>query len=278
MVEESVLVPEKNAHTSREVDILLTTTVASHKVRVAIECRDYDRTQDITWIDGLIGKYVNLDIDRVIAISHSPYSASAVQKAVQHNIELLTLDEAQKVDWASKIGPALFRFFICHNRPLFVGLFLAHEEVLKVEYSFEGEVVCSSPPVMATAEYFLAYFHTHLSILASEALGSYVFNHWQEILDRGKNPAYWEITTDLPGSSLQITGTAPPIRFDRVVWGIGTKFTAAESQPEHWVLGDRLATLATTMSPLDGSVQITLVSNRDGHLEGIHVAPEARKV
>lgn len=143
-VEESVLVPEKNSDTTREVDILLTTTVASHKVRIGIECRDHERNQDITWIDGLIGKYANLDIDRVIAVSHSPFTNPAKQKAQQHNIELLTLEEAERVNWATKIGPSLFRFFAFHNRPLVVGLFLGHDQVLKLEYSFEGQLLSSS--------------------------------------------------------------------------------------------------------------------------------------
>lgn len=272
-VEESVLVPEKNSDTTREVDILLTTTVASHKVRVGIECRDHERKQDITWIDGLIGKYANLDIDRVIAVSHSPFTNPAKQKAAQHNIELLTLEEAERVDWASKIGPSLFRFFAFHNRPLLVGLFLGGNEVLKLEYSFEGHLVRSDPQSPSAAEYFQAYYQSQISATASHRIGEYVFNNWVEILRRGNEPAYWEITCDVPASKLQISEAAPSIEFDRIVWGIGTKFTASEASSERWVLGDRLAEIATGITPLDGAMQITLVSSKDGHLEGVHVSP-----
>lgn len=271
-VEESVLVPEKNSDTTREVDILLTTTIASHKVRVGIECRDHERNQDITWIDGLIGKYANLDIDRVIAISHSPFTGSAIQKAAQHNIELLTLEEAERVDWASKIGPNLFRFFAFHNRPLIIGLFFGCNEVLKLEYSFEGQLVSSNPQSLSAAEYFQAYFHSQISSVASRSLGEYVFDNWNEILRRGNDPAYWEITFNFPASKLQISETTQSIEFDRIVWGIGTKFTASEAPTERWVLGNRLAAVATGITPLDGAVQITLVTSKDGHLEGVHVS------
>lgn len=274
-VEESVLVPEKNSETTREVDILLTTTVASHKVRVGIECRDHERNQDITWIDGLIGKYANLDIDRVIAVSHSPFTHPAKQKAAQHNIELLTLEEAERVDWASKIGPSLFRFFAFHNRPLIVGLFMGQDEVLKLEYSFEGELVNSNPHSPSAAEYFQAYYQSQISPVTSRALGEYVFKNWEEILRRGNEPAYWEITFNVPTSKIQVSEAAPSIEFNQVVWGIGTKFTASEAPTERWVLGERLATIATGITPLNEAVQITLVTSKDGHLEGVHVSPLA---
>ena len=274
-VEESVLVPEKNSDTTREIDILLTTTVASHKVRVGIECRDHGRNQDITWIDGLIGKYANLDIDRVIAISHSSFTSPAKQKAAQHNIELMTLDEAEKVDWASNVGPSFFRFFAFHNRPLIIGLFLEKNETLKLEYSFEGEVVSSNPKSQSAAEYFLAYFQSQISSAASHGIGGFVFENWEKILRRGNDPAYWEMTFTFPVRSLQISEAPQPIEFDRIVCGIGTKFTAAEAPAERWVLGDRLAAVATAIAPLDGAVQITLVTNKDGSLEGVHVSPLA---
>jgi len=272
-VEESVLVPEKNSETTREVDILLTTTVASHKVRVGIECRDHERNQDITWIDSLIGKYANLDIDRIIAVSHSPFTNPAKQKAAQHNIELLTLEEAERVDWASKIGPNLFRFFAFNNRPLIVGLYLGDDEVLKLEYTFEGHFVNSDPHLSSVAEYFQAYYQHQISATASQRIGEYFFNNWVEFLRRGNEPAYWEITTNIQTSSLKINEATANIGFDRIVWGIGTKFTASETPTERWVLGDRLAEIATGITPLDGAMQITLVTNKDGHLEGVDVSP-----
>ncbi|MCP3943531.1 MAG: hypothetical protein GY710_18925 [Desulfobacteraceae bacterium] len=50
-VEESVLLSEKNSSAKREVDVLVTSTVAGHNVRVAVEARDYSAKQDITWVD-----------------------------------------------------------------------------------------------------------------------------------------------------------------------------------------------------------------------------------
>ena len=72
-VEESALVREKNSESKREIDVLITATIAGYPSRVAIECRDHSKDQDITWVDALIGKYVNLPIDRVIAVSATPF-------------------------------------------------------------------------------------------------------------------------------------------------------------------------------------------------------------
>ena len=103
-VEESVLLPEEHADSRREVDVLVTRLVGGRSMRIAIEARDHDRGQDITWVDSLIGKYHDLGVNAVIAISHSPFTRTAEQKAIHHRIQLLELREAESVDWAAALA------------------------------------------------------------------------------------------------------------------------------------------------------------------------------
>ena len=100
-VEESVELEEMGVDNSskREVDILIQYDIGIAPIRIAIECRDRTRKDDITWIDGIAGKYKNLPVNKVIAISNSGFSSTALQKAELNNIETLTLEEATKMEW-----------------------------------------------------------------------------------------------------------------------------------------------------------------------------------
>lgn len=83
----------------REVDVLIELHAGLSLVRVAVECRDRDRLDDVQWIDGLLGKYANLPVDQVIAISSSGFSEAARVKAELNNIRLMSLEEASGADW-----------------------------------------------------------------------------------------------------------------------------------------------------------------------------------
>lgn len=111
-VTESALLLEPNG-TSREVDILVERTVSDVAIRLAIECRDRSRKSDIEWIDGLVGKFKNLKIDKVIAVCRNGFSAGASSKAKENKIELRVLEECLGNEWASEfihLGIAMFRF------------------------------------------------------------------------------------------------------------------------------------------------------------------------
>lgn len=83
----------------REVDVLVRAVVGQHKVALAIECRDHQRRADVTWIDNLIGKYKNLPVSSVIAVSRSGFTKNALKKAEMNNIKTLTLERAQVTRW-----------------------------------------------------------------------------------------------------------------------------------------------------------------------------------
>ncbi len=83
----------------REVDVLVRAVVGQHKIALAIECRDYQRRADVTWIDNLIGKYKNLPVSSVIAVSRSGFTKNALKKAEMNNIKTLTLELARVTRW-----------------------------------------------------------------------------------------------------------------------------------------------------------------------------------
>jgi sporulation protein YlmC with PRC-barrel domain len=111
-VTESVELEEYADSSDREVDILIEAELNGHPVRMALECRDRSRPQDKEWIDSLIGKFRDLKIDRVIAISSSGFTRGALQKASQVNIGTLSLQEASQADWPSEFIRTFSKFLV----------------------------------------------------------------------------------------------------------------------------------------------------------------------
>lgn len=101
-VTESALVREPTGETEREIDILLEKKIFGIDIRIAVECRGRSHKDDIQWIDGLIGKYRNLPIDKVVAVSKSGFSKGAEEKAQANGIDTLTLLQALETDWPSE--------------------------------------------------------------------------------------------------------------------------------------------------------------------------------
>ncbi len=111
-VTESALLSEPDG-TVREIDILFERSIAGVQLRLAIECRDRSRRSDVEWIDGLIGKFSNLPIDKVIAVSRKGFSEAAKKKADAHNIELRVLSDCMSHEWSTEfiqLGLAAFEF------------------------------------------------------------------------------------------------------------------------------------------------------------------------
>jgi len=127
VVTESALLKTLDGAT-REVDVLITYRVADVEMRLAIECRERNRTADVEWIDSLIGKYRDLPVDRVIAVSNQRFTRTARRKAQRSRIEMRTLREALDTDWAAELWSV---------KPVSV---LRATEVLDVLFS------CTPPP------------------------------------------------------------------------------------------------------------------------------------
>lgn len=98
-VTESATLKERSNGTEREVDILVERRVVGTELRLAIECRGRKHREDIEWIDALLGKYQDLDIHKVLAVSQSGFSRSALKKAGDNRIDTLTLEPVTDHPW-----------------------------------------------------------------------------------------------------------------------------------------------------------------------------------
>jgi hypothetical protein len=101
-VTESAQVFEATSGVSREVDILAETCAYGTPLRIAVEVRRRAKTDNVQWIDALVGKYRDLDLDKVIAVSASGFSEAARRKADSARIQLLSATEAATHDWPAE--------------------------------------------------------------------------------------------------------------------------------------------------------------------------------
>lgn len=100
-VEESAMVTPIRGGPPREVDVLVTSTVAGHEIRVAVEACRRTRRADTPWVESMIGKHQDLPTHRLVLYSDSGFSAPALSKAAEHDIaaisaEPLSNDELEK--------------------------------------------------------------------------------------------------------------------------------------------------------------------------------------
>jgi hypothetical protein len=102
-VTESAFLREDEIGEPREIDVLIEHNIAGHDIKIAVECRDYTRDQNVQWIDSLIGKYSRLKANQIVAVSSSAFSDSAKTKAAKHNIDAITVNEALTANWVSRI-------------------------------------------------------------------------------------------------------------------------------------------------------------------------------
>lgn len=93
---------DKITNQPREVDILIEHTVGTFLIKIVIECRDRTGTQDTTWIEQLHTKLNDLNVHKKIAVSSSPFTQPALDKAKFYGIETRTLSEINPesiADW-----------------------------------------------------------------------------------------------------------------------------------------------------------------------------------
>lgn len=109
-VSESEVVLD-NLGIEREIDVLILTNVNDTKIQIALECRDHGRDQSLEWIDQIIGKYLNINVEKVVAVSSTGFSDSAIKKAKSYNISLLSLEDVKDVDWIKLISEIKLMLF-----------------------------------------------------------------------------------------------------------------------------------------------------------------------
>jgi len=104
VVRESVMLTDKITGEPREVDVLVEGTMGGERLAIAIEVRGHARKPGVQWVEEVRGKYQDLPVDKVVMVSRSGFTASALTKAASYGIEALTpLEEISRYGPLSKL-------------------------------------------------------------------------------------------------------------------------------------------------------------------------------
>jgi len=102
-VEQSVELADQQTGELREVDVLITAASGDHVLRIGLEATD--RRGGTPWVESMITKHQGGRLsDKLILVAAGGFTRGALKKAEAHNVELVTLGDAESVDWAETVG------------------------------------------------------------------------------------------------------------------------------------------------------------------------------
>lgn len=96
-----------NPNQGRQVDVL----VKKNGTTNLIECRLHKKTQDVKWVEELIGRRISLEANSVIAVSASGFTSGAIKKANRHGVilrDLNTLTDKEITSWSRFVDVSVF--------------------------------------------------------------------------------------------------------------------------------------------------------------------------
>ena len=135
MISSPGMVYDKVSKTTREVDILIEyCDKDGFSRKIAVECRDRKKVEDSMWIEQLITKRNDLELDYLIAVTTKNFSGGAINKAKYHGVIIETAEkfEAAIVDEVANEFSAdilLFKYSITNLNFLVNGSTKSFKEV-----------------------------------------------------------------------------------------------------------------------------------------------------
>jgi hypothetical protein len=231
-VTESAMLPETGTGTLREIDILIEHSIAGHKVQIAVECRARGRVETIEWIDSLIGKYSRMNVNHVVAIAQTRFASAAKEKARQHNIELITINEALTADWRTSIERwrgMTHSFTLMRITALDAnGTVLTESEITPDGRTATHRDALSENLYPVAKQFFM----DRLGAQIGTALEAKIAERWRYFID-DPAPRWAEITVNKPG----ITQHGQDMGIERLIFGVGTFFHVG-SPSAHFALSE----------------------------------------
>lgn len=98
-VNESVLLIDNTTGEKREVDIVLSSSIADYAVNISVEVIDRKRKADVQWVEQMYAKHCTLSTNKLVLVSRNGFYEPALKKAAFYGIEAITFDEALETDW-----------------------------------------------------------------------------------------------------------------------------------------------------------------------------------
>lgn len=243
MVKESAMIKERGSNVQREVDILLQRRIFGTVLRIAVECRGRKDKDDIEWIDGLIGKYRDLDIHKLIAVSRSGFTPAAKEKAAANRIDTLTLNQALATNWPAEFTRLGIGKWTRTDKPL--SLSVVTDPPFPLPLSMDTMVFTSSGEKIATIDHVAQTLYEMRQEVLNKAIGENFLTFFKTLQDLNNNSIISEIT-EKPAFPSSIKGKdGQQYRIESLTLRMQSSFSAEPVNVEHYILGEAQVTLAT---------------------------------
>jgi hypothetical protein len=110
-VTESDMLRDARTGQLREVDIVIRSVVSGYNLIISIECTNKSRPATVEWVEQICSKHKDLPTQKLVLVSKSGFTETAVSKAVIMGAEAVSLEDAKQVDWTKYVGRYSKLFF-----------------------------------------------------------------------------------------------------------------------------------------------------------------------
>jgi hypothetical protein len=122
----------QNSGDRREIDVSVRGRMGSFDVFAMFECRDRGKGADVTWIEQIATKRMDVSANVAVAVSSSGFSAAARRSAGRLGVELRTLKRTTVSDLIGTVLPREFRHIRVEFGLKAVNLQLAEEAASRI--------------------------------------------------------------------------------------------------------------------------------------------------
>ncbi len=83
----------------RQIDVLISGSVGPFEVKTIVECKDYNKNVNVTAIDALYSKLLDVNAQKAVLVARKGFSSGAKKKAKRLGISLCTLHSMEHEKW-----------------------------------------------------------------------------------------------------------------------------------------------------------------------------------
>ncbi len=263
-VTESAMVRDQETGELREVDILIEYMVAGHPMKIGVECRDRSRKESVGWIEELVGKKNALHLNKAIAVSSKGFTGAAERKAKRNGIEVHSLLDAEKVDWASTLPKQDLVMISAINYRLYSATLYDEKEEIIDNIQEISDVMVGDSNVVQFKQFFYDYFVRNIRGQMHDLIKINIHNILKNALDLEKEILLQKEIT-IPNLSIKLDNDEK-VKITKVNFIVFATFKSGVVEQDHHVYMDTLVSRAVTPTYEGKEAEIRTLRNTSGDI------------
>ena len=258
-VTQSAVVMDRDAE--REGDILIEYEIGGHPYKIAVECRDHKNVaQNLTWIDSLVGKYKDTNVNLIVAVTSTGFTPQAITKAQNNRIQLLTLKEATEADWAGKLLKTYTKILSTRITPYQYGLLYKEKDTPKLsDAEFRNTVISNGRG--ETVGIVNEFMRDAYDSAAQASVDNYIAINMKELMSSPINRTL-DLTMPAEVRDLFIRAENRTYEIAAVEFRVKVDLIFTDASDKHFIYNDMVVTQSTA-STSDQTVELGMIQRID---------------